>query len=119
MTDRLLQVAWRFSRNRVSGKPGAVQSAQERDLESKQGELTTPPIRCRFGHDHPPGKVTAATHNPANQPRPYHCPSCREANRWDKRPEHWEDYVQNDRARMTLHPEPCSVCFPIGLEGGY
>jgi hypothetical protein len=29
MTDRLLQVAWRFSRNRVSGKPGAVHGSPE------------------------------------------------------------------------------------------
>jgi putative transposase len=31
MTDRLLQVAWRFSRNRVSGKPGAVHGTRGRD----------------------------------------------------------------------------------------
>jgi putative transposase len=30
MTARLLQLAWGFSRNRVSGKPGAVQSSSNR-----------------------------------------------------------------------------------------
>jgi IS1 family transposase len=45
-------------------------------------------MRCKYGHEHPPEKVTAATWNPTNQPRPYHCRECREANKPDKIADH-------------------------------
>ena len=39
-------------------------------------------MRCRFGHEHPPEPLTAATHNRTQPwgPRPYHCPECSEVN---------------------------------------
>jgi hypothetical protein len=33
-------------------------------------------MKCNLGHEHPPMVVKAATDNPTNQPRPYHCADC-------------------------------------------
>src|SRR6267142_2491407 len=41
------------------------------------------------GRNHPPDRVTWSEKNRAKQPRPYHCPICREANRAYKIPNNW------------------------------
>ena len=67
-------------------------------------------MRCKYGDDHPPRDVTAATWNPTNQPRPYHCPDCHHANRPDKVHDHWENYAIDARL-LRYHPDACTFCF--------
>jgi hypothetical protein len=50
-------------------------------------------MRCRYGHNHPPFGLTAATHDERNgvlwsgRGSPfYHCPDCPRANRRDNNP---------------------------------
>lgn len=68
-------------------------------------------MRCKYKHDHPPEQVTAATWNPTNQPRPYHCRDCHEANRPDKVVGHWENCAVGDPKLLHRHPDACSFCF--------
>jgi len=42
---------------------------------------------CR--KEHPPERVTRSEGNPSQQPRPYHCPSCWQATRGDKKHRYW------------------------------
>lgn len=74
-------------------------------------------MQCKYGHDHPPKGVTAATRNPTNQPRPYHCPDCPEANKPDKVPGHWKNYAIDDAQLAKYHPDACTLCFPFLLVG--
>ena len=74
-------------------------------------------MRCYFGHDHPPEKLVAATWNPTQPwgPRPYHCPTCPEANKPDKVPSNWLDYPTPEDATRAGHDRACDICF-IGLK---
>ncbi len=82
-------------------------------------EEAAPRLRCAFFHDHPPWPVTAATWNPSNQPSPFHCGECREANKPDRTDSHWAEYELDSGEREGLHPEPCSVCFPDAVHQGW
>jgi hypothetical protein len=47
-------------------------------------------MSCRAcGRAHPPEDVTWSENNESKQPRPIHCPQCREAQRGDKSPSNW------------------------------
>lgn len=71
-------------------------------------------MRCRFGHEHPPEPLTAATHNRTQPwgPRPYHCPECSEVNKPQAIGQNWLPYSNVAAARAAGHPRPCKRCFP-------
>lgn len=49
-------------------------------------------MKCRLGHSHPPERLIAATGNPTNQPRPYHCPECQEVRKQGVNTGHWNEF---------------------------
>jgi hypothetical protein len=71
-------------------------------------------MRCNNGHDHPPMHVVGSTYNETNQPRPYHCPDCWQANKPDKRSGNWPltPYATPQAAEQAGHDRPCAFCFP-------
>jgi hypothetical protein len=68
-------------------------------------------MKCNLGHEHPPMVVKAATDNPTNQPRPFHCPDCYQVTMPRAKPENWCKYKTPAEARAAGHPLPCKSCF--------
>jgi hypothetical protein len=66
------------------------------------------------GRNHPPDRVTWSERNRARQPRPYHCPICREANRADKIPNNWDTGTVAEATGCVTHgahaPAPGGCC---------
>ena len=72
-------------------------------------------MQCQWcGKSHPPENVTWAEGNKAKQPRPYHCPKCREANRGDKIPDNWKTGTIAEAEACRKHgrhrPAPGGCC---------
>jgi len=68
-------------------------------------------MKCNLGHEHPPMVVKAATDNPTNQPRPFHCPDCYQVIMPRTKPENWKEYETVAEAQRAGHVSPCSFCF--------
>jgi len=68
-------------------------------------------MRCKFQHQHPPDEVEVATGNPSNQPRPFHCRQCREANKRHKIQQWWKKMTV--AAAVAQGREACTVCFGV------
>jgi hypothetical protein len=70
-------------------------------------------LRCKFGHNHPPEPLKAATRNPSRRgARPYHCPECSEIRKPQAVDANWLTYPDVATAELRGHPRPCSLCFP-------
>src|SRR5713226_994109 len=53
----------------------------------------------------------AATDNPTNQPRPFHCPDCYQVIMPRAKAENWKESKTLAEARQAGHVSPCSFCF--------
>lgn len=75
-------------------------------------------LLCKFGHNHPPEPLKAATLNPSRRgARPYHCFECSEITKSQAVDANWLVYPDIAAAERAGHPRACSLCFPRTLSG--
>jgi hypothetical protein len=68
-------------------------------------------MRFKFHHQHPPNEVEVATGNPPNQPRPFHCGQCREADKRHKIQQWWK--TMTVATAIAQGREACAVWFGV------